>query len=143
MVVAAPGRVGAGCEALIVRATDTIESLSQAQTLATCRLADRLLPELDACVAALHLRTAAAGHVARLTDELARSSSEAQTPAMKQTARAMFGDELSCALGRLAELLQRLWVRSVAPFGHRRARAAVTAQWSALSWAPAARLRAR
>lgn len=47
-------------KALIARAADSAEKLALAQKLATRRLAHGVLPELDACFAALHLETAAA-----------------------------------------------------------------------------------
>lgn len=47
-------------KALIAKAIDTAEKLALAQKLATRRLASGVLPELDACFAALHLETAAA-----------------------------------------------------------------------------------
>jgi len=47
-------------KALIAKAGDSAEKLALAQKLATRRLAHGVLPELDACFAALHLETAAA-----------------------------------------------------------------------------------
>ena len=47
-------------KALIAKAGDAAEKLALAQKLATRRLAHGVLPELDACFAALHLETAAA-----------------------------------------------------------------------------------
>lgn len=45
-------------KALIAQAADTTEKLALAQKLATRRLASGVLPELDACFAALHLELA-------------------------------------------------------------------------------------
>jgi cob(I)alamin adenosyltransferase len=47
-------------KALIAKAADAAEKLALAQRLATRRLAHGVLPELDACFAALHLETVAA-----------------------------------------------------------------------------------
>lgn len=47
-------------KALIAKASDAGEKLALAQKLATRRLAHGVLPELDACFAALHLENAAA-----------------------------------------------------------------------------------
>jgi hypothetical protein len=59
MDIAALVRDGSDYKALIAQATDTAEKLALAQKLATRRLAHGVLPELDACFAALHLETVA------------------------------------------------------------------------------------
>jgi hypothetical protein len=53
-------------KALIVKASDTAEKLALAQQLATRRLASGVVPELDACFAALGLATGRANGVAPL-----------------------------------------------------------------------------
>lgn len=83
-------------------------------------------------------KTVAVRHIAQRTDELARSSSEAQTRAMEVAARAVFRNELSPALQRLAEPLQRLSVRRATPFDRWLTHAAVAVLSSALTWAAAA-----
>lgn len=60
MDIAALVRDGTDYKALIAKAADTAEKLALAQKLATRRLANGVLPELDACFAALHLETVAA-----------------------------------------------------------------------------------
>ena len=50
----------AGVLGAVRKAADTTEKLALAQKLATRRLANGVLPELDACFAALHLETVAA-----------------------------------------------------------------------------------
>jgi len=59
MDIAALVRDGTDYKALIAKAADTAEKLALAQKLATRRLANGVLPELDACFAALHLETVA------------------------------------------------------------------------------------
>lgn len=53
-------------KALIVKASDTAEKLALAQRLATRRLAVGVLPQLDACFAALGLAESAASNVVPL-----------------------------------------------------------------------------
>ena len=53
-------------KALIVKASDTAEKLALAQKLATRRLAVGVLPQLDACFAALGLGESAASNVVSL-----------------------------------------------------------------------------
>lgn len=88
-------------------------------------------------------KTVAVRHIAQRTDELVRSSSEAQTRAMEEAARALFRSELSPAFQRLAELLQRLSVRHATPFDRWLMHATVAVLSSALTWAAAAWLWAR
>ena len=85
-------------------------------------------------------------HIARRTDEMARSSLDAQTRAMEEAARMLFRTEVSPALQRVAVPLQHL-----ADLAHRGARpcerwlthAATAVVASALTWALAAWLWAR
>ena len=85
-------------------------------------------------------------HIARRTDELARSSLDAQTRAMEEAARMLFRTEVGPALQRVAMPLQHL-----ADLAHRGARpwdrwlthVATAAVASALCWALAAWLWAR
>ena len=53
--MAVPARDAPDYKALIVKAKDTTEKLALAQQLATRRLACGVVPELDACFAALEL----------------------------------------------------------------------------------------
>ena len=85
-------------------------------------------------------------HIARRTDEMARSSLDAQTRAMEEAARMLFRTEVSPALQRVAVPLQHL-----ADLAHRGARpwerwlthASTAVVASALTWALAAWLWAR
>lgn len=88
-----------------------------------------------------HAQTVAVRHIAKRTDELARSSSEAQTRAMQEAARALFRSELGPALQRLAVSLQDR--PRPARFESWPTHAAVAILASALSWAMAAWLWAR
>lgn len=85
-------------------------------------------------------------HIARRTDEMARTSMEAQTRAMEAAARALFSNEFGPALQRLA-----LPVHGLAELAHRAARpwdrwlthAATALVASGLSWGLAAWVWAR
>lgn len=85
-------------------------------------------------------------HIAQRTDEMARSSCEAQTRAMEEAARMLFRTELGPALQRVAMPLQHLADlanRGAHPWQHWLTHAATAAMASALSWALAAWLLAR
>lgn len=80
-------------------------------------------------------------HIARRTDEVARSSLEAQTRAMEEAARMLFRTELGPALQRLALPLQQLTDiarRGARPWQHWLTHAATAVAASALTLALAA-----
>ena len=148
-------------EALIVEAIGEVAALiDRVEALAPALDASRLAlvrasGELAGQVVAFENRMAAitenakvqaVKHIARRTDEMARSSLDAQTRAMEEAARALFRTEVSPALQRLVMPLQHL-----ADLAHRGARpwerwlthAATAAVASALTWVLAAWLWAR
>jgi len=88
-------------------------------------------------------KTVAVRHIAQRTDELARSSSEVQTRAMEEAARALFRSELGPALQRLAARLHPLPQQGSVPFERWLTHAATAAVASALTWALAAWVWAR
>lgn len=79
-------------------------------------------------------------HIARRTDEIARSSAEAQTRAMEEAARMLFRTELGPALQRVAMPLQHLAElahRGAHPWRHWLTHAATAVLASGLTWAMA------
>ena len=119
-------------EALIVEAIGEVAALiDRVEALAPALDASRLAlvhasGELAGQVVAFENRMAAitenakvqaVKHIARRTDEMARSSLDAQTRAMEEAARALFRTEVSPALQRLVMPLQHL-----ADLAHRGAR---------------------
>jgi hypothetical protein len=85
-------------------------------------------------------------HIARRTEEIARDSTEAQTRAMEEAARALFRTEVGPALQRVAMPLQHLVDlarQSACPWQYWLMHAATAVMTSALSWALAAWLWAR
>lgn len=91
-------------------------------------------------------KVVAVRHIAQRTDEMARSSCEAQTRAMEEAARMLFRTELGPALQRFAMPIQHLAdlaQRGAHPWQHWLTHAATAAVASALSWALAACLWAR
>lgn len=93
-----------------------------------------------------NVKVQAVKHIARRTDELARSSLEAQTRAMEEAARMLFRTEVGPALQRvmlplrhLADLAQR----GARPWEHWLTHAATAVAASALTWTLAAWLWAR
>ena len=82
-------------------------------------------------------------HIARRTDEMARSSLDAQTRAMEEAARTLFRNEMGAALQRLVAPLQQLADRAARPSESWLTHAATATVASALTWAVAAWLWAR
>jgi hypothetical protein len=85
-------------------------------------------------------------HIARRTEDIARSSAEAQTQAMEEAARMLFRTEVGPALQRVAVPLQHLADlahRGAHPWQHWLTHAATAAVASGLTWAMAAWLWAR
>lgn len=85
-------------------------------------------------------------HIARRTEDIARSSAEAQTRAMEEAARMLFRTEVGPALQRVAVPLQQLADlahRGAHPWQHWLTHAATAAVASGLTWAAAAWLWAR
>ena len=82
-------------------------------------------------------------HIARRTDEMARSSLDAQTRAMEEAARALFRAEVGPALQRLTMPLQNLAESCGPPWGRWLTHTATAAVASAATLALAAHLWAR
>ena len=77
-------------------------------------------------------------HIAQRTDELARSTTEAQTRAMEEAARALFRNELGPALQRFAAPLHQLSEARPLRFALWLTHAATAVAASGLTWAMAA-----
>lgn len=148
-------------EALIVEAIGEVAVLIErveaaATTLDTSRLA---LTEAGAALAGQlaafenrvtgiteHAKVQAVRHIARRTDELARSSMDAQMRAMEEAARGAFREEVGPALQRLVMPLQHLAElanRGAHPWDCWLTHAATAVVASALTWALATWLMAR
>lgn len=128
----------------VARVADRLEAVvpavdagREALTQASANLSDQLTSfETRMTAIAENAKGVAIRHIAQRTDELARSSSEAQLRAMQTAAMTLFRDELHPALQRLAGSLQQQsrlarvesWLTHVA----------VAILASALSWAMAA-----
>ena len=82
-------------------------------------------------------------HIARRTDEMARSSLDTQTRAMEEAARVLFRTEVGPTLQRLVMPLHHLAERVDHPWERWLTHAATAAVASALTWALAAYLWAR
>lgn len=82
-------------------------------------------------------------HIARRTDEMARTSLDVQTRAMQEAAHGLFRAEIGPALQRLITPLQHLTDRSAGTWERWLTHAATAAAASALTWALAAYLWAR
>ncbi|WP_428424468.1 hypothetical protein [Methylibium sp.] len=74
-------------------------------------------------------------HIARRTDEVARSSLDTQTRAMEEAARALFRSEIGPTLQRLVMPLQHLADSGAHPWERWLTHAATAAVASALTWA--------
>jgi hypothetical protein len=88
-----------------------------------------------------HAKVQAVKHIARRTDEMARSSLDAQTRAMEEAARLLFRTEVGPALQRVALPLQQwtdLAQRGARPWQRWLTHAATAVVASALTWALAA-----
>lgn len=86
-------------------------------------------------------KTQAVKHIARRTDEIARSAGEAQTRAMEEAARMLFRTEVGPALQRVAVPLQQLVDlahRGAHPWQRWLTHAATAVSASAVTWALAA-----
>lgn len=80
-------------------------------------------------------------HIARRTEEIARSAADAQTRTMEEAARMLFRTEVGPALQRVAMPLQHLADladRGARPWQHWLTHAATAVVASALTWAMAA-----
>lgn len=148
-------------EAFIVETLGEVAVLlDRVQAVATALDASRLAlinasTELAGQLAAFESRMAgitenakvqAVRHIARRTDELARSSLDTQTRAMEEAARTLFRAELGPALQRVALPLQQLTdlaQRGARPWQQGLTHAATAVVASALTWALAAWLWAR
>ena len=73
-------------------------------------------------------------HIARRTDEVARSSMDTQTRAMEEAARALFRTEIGPTLQRLVMPLQHLAERGDRPWERWLTHAATAAVASAVTW---------
>jgi hypothetical protein len=82
-------------------------------------------------------------HIARRTEEIARSSLETQTRAMEEAARSLFRSEVCPALQRLVAPFQQLADMGTRPLERWLTHAATAAVASSLTWAMAAWLWAR
>lgn len=131
-------RVAERLEAVVPEVDASREALTQAGA----NLSDQLT-SFEARMTAIteNAKGVAIRHIARRTDELARSSGEAQVRAMQSAAMTLFRDELHPALQRLAGSLQEQPRK--ARFERWLTHAAVAILASALSWAMAAWLWAR
>ncbi len=119
-----------------------IDASREALTQASANLSDQLTSfETRMTAIAENAKGVAIRHIAQRTDELARSSSEAQLRAMQTAAMTLFRDELHPALQRLAGSLQQQ--SRLARVESWLTHAAVAILASALSWATAAWLWAR
>jgi hypothetical protein len=119
-----------------------VDASREALTQASAKLSDQLSSfEVRMTAIAENAKGVAIRHIAQRTDELARSTGEAQVRAMHSAAISLFRDELRPALQGLAASLQQpsrlqrveRWLTH----------AAVAILASALSWAMAAWLWAR
>lgn len=141
----------------IAALVDRVEALTPALDASRLALV-QTLAELSSQVVAFEHRMAATTenakaqavkHIARRTDEMARSSLEAQTRAMQEAARGVFRTEVGPALQRLITPLQHLTdLKNLKDKGARTwecwlTHAATAAVASALTWALAACLWAR
>lgn len=119
-----------------------VDASREALTRAGANLSDQLTAfEARMTAIAENAKGVAVRHIAQRTDELARSSGEAQVRAMQSAALTLFREELHPALQRLAGSLQEQSRK--ARFGSWLTHAAVAILASALSWAMAAWLWAR
>ena len=120
-----------------------VDASREALTHASTALSDQL-GAFEARMAAVaeHAKGVAIRHIAQRTDELARSTAEAQVRAMQGAAYAMFRDDLHPALQRLARSIEEQQPRRVR-FESWLTHGAVAVLASALSWAAAAWMWAR
>lgn len=119
-----------------------LDASREALTQASANLSDQLTSfETRMTAIAENARGVAIRHIAKRTDELARSSGEAQLRAMQSAAMTLFRDELHPALQRLAGSLQQQ--SRLARVESWLTHAAVAILASGLSWAMAAWLWAR
>lgn len=120
----------------------TVDASREALTKASASLSDQLT-SFEARMMAIteHAKGVAIRHIAQRTDELARSTGEAQVRAMEKAATTLFQEELHPVLYRLAGSLQEQ--SRLARFESWLTHAAAALVASALSWAIAAWLWAR
>lgn len=120
-----------------------VDASREALIQANLALSDQL-QSFEARTTALteNAKSVAIRHIARRTDELARSTAEAQVRAMQSAAHAMFRDELHPALQRLTRSIQEQQTNRMR-FESWLTHGAVAVLASALSWAAAAWVWAR
>lgn len=131
-------RVAERLEAVVLAVDASCEALTQASANLSVQLTSF---ETRMTAIAENAKGVAIRHIAQRTDELARSSGEAQVRAMQSAAMTLFRDELRPALQRLAGSLQEQ--PRLARFESWLTHAAVAILASALSWVMAAWLWAR
>jgi len=120
-----------------------VDASREALTQASTALSDQL-GSFQARTTALaeNAKSVAIRHIAQRTDELARSTAEAQVRAMQGAAHAMFRDELNPALQQLTRSIHEQQTNRMR-FESWLTHGAVAVLASALSWAAAAWMWAR
>jgi hypothetical protein len=132
----------------VIQRLEAVAPALDASRLALVRDSAKLVAQVDSfenrmVVITENAKVRAVQHIARRTDEMARSTLDAQTRAMEEAARTLFRNELAPAFQRLVVPLQQLAERAARPFESWLTHAATAVMASALTWAVAAWLWAR
>jgi hypothetical protein len=137
--------------ATLLERLEAVAPLLETNRLALIRAGDELANQVTTVEGRMNrvadnAKVHAIKHIARRTDEMARTSMEAQTRAMEAAARTLFSSELGPALQRVALPVQGLAVlahRAARPWDRWLTHAATALLAAGLSWGLAAWVWAR